>query len=56
MGKSVDEDELLKEALRLMTTALKLLDENGKVSAIGAQLDLARARLSEHIQDPPKPN
>lgn len=54
MGKSLDEDQLLSEALRLMTTALELLDQNGKVAVIGAQLDLARARLVEHIQELPQ--
>ncbi len=53
MEKSLDEEELLSEALRLMTTALELLDRNGKVTVIGAHLDLARTRLAEHIQESP---
>jgi len=32
-----------------MTAALDLLDEDGTAGAIGAQLDLARARLADHI-------
>ena len=50
MGKA-EENCLLGEALRLITTALDLLDENGTVGAIGAQLDLARARLSDRLRD-----
>lgn len=54
MFKAVERDSLLREALRLMTAALDLLDEDGTVSAVGAQLDLARARLSEHLDTPPE--
>lgn len=53
MVKAVERDSLLHEALRLITAALELLDEDGTVSAIGAQLDLARARLSERLDIPP---
>lgn len=49
MGDSLKEDHVLSEALRLMTAALDLLDEDGTAGAIGAQLDLARARLADHI-------
>lgn len=49
MGESLKEDHVLSKALRLMTAALDLLDEDGTVAAIGAQLDLARARLADHI-------
>ena len=55
MDKIVEEDNLLGEALRLMTTALELLDEDGTVGSIGAQLDLARARLAGHIDDSKAP-
>jgi hypothetical protein len=51
MRKTDDRDHLLQEALRLLTTALEFLDEDGTVTAIGAQLDLARARLAEHLAD-----
>lgn len=50
MGESLKEDNKLGEALRLMTSALDLLDEDGTAGAIGAQLDLARARLADHIE------
>lgn len=50
MEKSVGKNELLNEALDLMTTALDLLDQDGSVGSIGAQLDLARSRLSDHIE------
>lgn len=49
MSSSVEERESLREALRLMTQALDIVDHDGSVGAIGAQLDLARARLSEHL-------
>lgn len=49
MVKPVNKDDLLDEALRLMTKALDLLDGDGTVGSIGAQLDLARARLADHI-------
>lgn len=38
-------NERLREALRLMSGALKLLDEEGAPSEIGAHLDLAIHRL-----------
>ena len=49
MSSSVEDGETLREALLLMTKALDLIDHDGSVGAIGAQLDLARARLSEHL-------
>lgn len=49
--QAIESDELLRNALRLITEALALLDEEGTVSAIGAHLDLARARLEEHLTD-----
>ena len=49
MSSSVQDGKTLREALRLMTKALDLIDHDGSVGAIGAQLDLARARLSEHL-------
>lgn len=50
MSSSVSEqDNTLHEALSLMARALAILDEDGSVGAIGAQLDLARARLAEHL-------
>jgi len=55
MGKSLNDERLLSEALRLMTAALELLDEVGSVGSIGAQLDLARARLADHIGEPQAP-
>lgn len=53
MGKAIKTDERLREALRLMTEALELLDQDGTVSAIGAHLDLARAHLEDHLADLP---
>ena len=50
MCKAVEQDLLLREALRLVTKALELVDEDGTVTFIGAQLDLARVRLSEHLE------
>lgn len=55
MGKADENDLQLGEALRLITTALDLLDENGTVGAIGAHLDLVRAHLSDHLGDPEIP-
>lgn len=49
MSSAVEDGETLREALRLMTKALDLIDYDGSVGVIGAQLDLARARLSEHL-------
>ncbi len=53
MDKPVEEKASLREALSLMTRALELLDEDGGVGTIGAQLDLARARLSIHLEPSP---
>lgn len=50
MDKSVKSNELLYEALALMGTALDLLDQDGSVGSVGAQLDLARSRLSDHLE------
>lgn len=50
MNNLIEVDETLHEALRLMAKALEIIDRDGKVGAIGAQLDLARARLSEHLE------
>ena len=49
MSSAVEDGETLREALRLMTKALDLIDYDGSVGVIGAQLDLARARLLEHL-------
>ena len=49
MSKSIDQCNLLREALQLMTKALELLDQAGTVGAIGAQLDMVRVHLSEHL-------
>lgn len=49
MGEQVHEHDVLHEALRLMTRALELLDQQRNVGQIGAQLDLARARLATHL-------
>ena len=49
MGEQVHEHDVLQEALRLMTRALELLDQQRNVGQIGAQLDLARARLATHL-------
>lgn len=49
MSNLIEDGGTLREALRLMAKALEIIDRDGKVGAIGAQLDLARARLSEHL-------
>ena len=53
MGKPIEENETLQEALRLMTAALALIDETGGNGSIGAQLDLARARLATLLKTNP---
>jgi hypothetical protein len=49
MGNAFEEDRILREALSLITKAIDLLDRDGRVGVIGAQLDLARARLEDHL-------
>jgi len=51
MVKASETDDLLREALRLITEALELLDQDGTVGVVGAHLDLARARLEGHLDD-----
>lgn len=50
MGKPVEENARLRQALCLITKALDLIDEDGSVGTIGAHLDLARARLTTHLE------
>lgn len=50
MGKPVEENARLRQVLCLITKALDLIDEDGSVGTIGAHLDLARARLTTHLE------